>query len=57
MHLRYDTLIHSILVGAGLFAASLFVGFALMDSGQYQHQVIWDVDRPPPAPVGPKPVP
>jgi cytochrome c oxidase subunit 4 len=57
MHLRYDKLFHSVLVVAGLFAAALFVGFALMDSGQYQQTIIWDTDNPPPAPIGPKPVP
>jgi cytochrome c oxidase subunit IV len=57
MHLRYDKLFHSVLVVSGLLAASLFVGFALMDSGQYQQTIIWDVDHPPPAPIGPRPVP
>ena len=57
MHLRYDKLFHTVLVIAGLFAASLFVGFALMDSGQYQQSIIWDTDNPPPSPIGPKPVP
>jgi len=57
MHLRYDKLFHSVLVVAGLLAAALFVGFALMDSGQYQQTIIWDVNNPPRAPIGPKPVP
>jgi cytochrome c oxidase subunit IV len=57
MHLRYDKLFHSVLVVGGLLAASLFVGFALMDSGQYQQTIIWDPTSPPPAPVGPLPVP
>lgn len=57
MHLRYDKLFHTVLVIGGLLAASLFVGFALMDSGQYQQTIIWDTDSPPPAPIGPKPVP
>lgn len=57
MHLRYDKLFHSVMVIGGLLAASLFVGFALMDSGQYQQTVIWDVNNPPPAPIGPRPVP
>lgn len=57
MHLRYDKLFHTVLVIAGLLAASLFVGFALMDSGQYQQTIIWDTDHPPASPIGPKPVP
>ena len=36
MHLRYDKLFHSVLVVGGILAAALFVGFALMDSNQYQ---------------------
>ena len=29
-------------------AAALFVGFALMDSNQYQSTIIWDPNSPPP---------
>lgn len=57
MHLRYDKVFHSVLVVGGILAASLFVGFALMDSGQYQSTIIWDPTHPPPAPIGPLPVP
>jgi cytochrome c oxidase subunit 4 len=57
MHLRYDRVFHSVLVVGGILAASLFVGFALMDSGQYQQTVIWDPSAPPAAPIGPLPVP
>ena len=57
MHLRYDKLFHSVMVIGGLLAASLFVGFALMDSGQYQQTIIWDVNNPPASPIGPRPVP
>ena len=57
MHLRYDKLFHSVQVLGGLLAAALFVGFALMDSNQYQHTVIWDPANPPAAPIGPRPVP
>ena len=57
MHLRYDKLFHSVLIAGGLLAASLFVGFTLMDSGQYQQTNIWDPSHPPPAPWGPLPVP
>ncbi len=57
MHLRYDKLFHSVLVIGGLLAASLFVGFALFDSNQYQDAIIWDPANPPAAPHGPLPVP
>jgi cytochrome c oxidase subunit 4 len=57
MHLRYDRLFHSVMVIGGILAAALFVGFALMDSGQYQDAIIWDVRKPPPAPIGPPPIP
>ena len=57
MHLIYDKLFHSVLVGGALLAATLFVTFALMDSGQYQNNVIWDPTTPPPAPYGPRPLP
>ncbi len=57
MHLRYDKLFHSVLVVGGLLAGALFIGFALMDSNQYQETILWDIDNPPPAPIGPPPVP
>ena len=41
----------SLLLG---IAAALFVGFALMDSGQYQQTIIWDPANPPAAPIGPR---
>lgn len=55
MHLRYDRLFHTVVFVSALCAASLFVGFTLMDSSQYQHTNIWDPSAPPPAPVGPRP--
>jgi cytochrome c oxidase subunit IV len=45
MHLLYDRLFHSVLFLSGLLAALLFVGFALMDSGQYQNEIIWGSDQ------------
>ena len=57
MHLIYDKLFHSVLVGGGLLAATLFVTFALMDSGQYQKNVIGNPEAPPAAPYGPRPLP
>ena len=55
MHLKYDKIFHSVVFLSAILAASLFVGFTLMDTGQYQHTNIWDPDAPPPAPVGPRP--
>ena len=57
MHLRYDRLFHTVVFCSALAAASLFVGFTLMDTGQYQHTNIWHPSAPPSAPVGPKPTP
>lgn len=56
MHLRYDRLFHTVIFVSALAAAALFVGFALMDSTQYQHTNIWDPLVPPAAPVGPRPI-
>ena len=53
MHLRYDKLFHSVIFVSAILAASLFVGFTLMDSSQYQPTNIWRPDRPPTTPVGP----
>src|SRR6266566_189086 len=55
MHLRYDRLFHSVVFVSAILAASLFVGFTLMDSGQYQETNIWHPEAPPAAPVGPRP--
>jgi cytochrome c oxidase subunit 4 len=55
MHLRYDKLFHSVLLVGALLAGSLFVGFTLMDAGQYQQTNIWNPDAPPAAPYGPRP--
>lgn len=55
MHLRYDRVFHSVIFVSALLAASLFVGFTMMDSGQYQQTNIWHPDNPPAAPVGPRP--
>ena len=57
MHLRYDKLFHSVMIVGGILAAALFVGFTLMDSGQYQSMIIWDVNHPPAAPIGPPSLP
>jgi len=55
MHLKYDRLFHSVVFVSALLAASLFVGFTLMDSNQYQQTNIWNPDSPPAAPIGPRP--
>ena len=55
MHLKYDKIFHTVVFLSAILAASLFVGFTLMDTGQYQHTNIWDPDSPPAAPVGPRP--
>lgn len=55
MHLKYDKLFHSVIFVGAILAASLFVGFTLMDSNQYQQTNIWNPDAPPPAPFGPRP--
>jgi cytochrome c oxidase subunit 4 len=55
MHLKYDRLFHSVVFVSAILAASLFVGFTLMDTSQYQQTNIWNPDAPPAAPVGPRP--
>jgi cytochrome c oxidase subunit IV len=54
MHLKYDKLFHSVVFVSAILAAALFVGFTLMDTGQYQHTNIWHPDAPPAAPYGPR---
>jgi len=55
MHLKYDKLFHSVVFVSAILAASLFVGFTLMDTNQYQPSNIWHPDNPPAAPYGPRP--
>ncbi len=57
MHLKYDKIFHSVIFLGAVATAALFVAFALMDGGQYQHTVIWDPLAPPAAPIGPRPIP
>lgn len=47
MHLKYDKLFHSVLVIGALLAAALFVGFTLVDRGQYEDAIDWNEQRPP----------
>ena len=57
MHLKYDKSVpHRRLHVSAILAAALFVGFTLMDSGQYQQTNIWNPDAPPAAPFGPRPI-
>ena len=55
MHLRYDRLFHTVVFVSAILAASLFVGFTMLDSNQYQETNIWHPDSPPVAPFGPRP--
>ena len=55
MHLRYDKLFHTVVFCSALLGGSLFVGFTLMDTSQYQETNIWQPARPPAAPFGPRP--
>ncbi|HLL20836.1 MAG TPA: cytochrome C oxidase subunit IV family protein [Kofleriaceae bacterium] len=56
MHLKYDKIFHTVVFLSAVLAAALFVGFTLLDSGQYQQTNIWNPDAPPPAPIGPRPI-
>ncbi len=56
MHLKYDKVFHSVIFVSAILAAALFVGFTMMDSGQYQEANMWDLDNLPVAPIGPRPV-
>ena len=47
MPIRYDRLFHGALIVGGLLAASLFVGFTLVDRSQYEDTVVWDDNNPP----------
>jgi cytochrome c oxidase subunit 4 len=47
MHLRYDRLFHTVIIASGLLAATLFLGFSLVDRGQYEDMVEWDDSNPP----------
>ena len=56
MHLKYDKIFHTVVFVSAILAASLFVGFTLMDTNQYQQTNIWNPDAPPAAPFGPRPI-
>lgn len=40
MHLRYDNPLYALVFSFGLLFVALFIGFALMDTGEYQHQLV-----------------
>ena len=40
MHLRYDNPLHAVLFAFGLLFVALFIGFTMMDSFQYQPDLI-----------------
>jgi cytochrome c oxidase subunit 4 len=40
MHLRYDNPLHAVLFAFGLLFVALFVGFVLLDTQQYQPDLI-----------------
>jgi cytochrome c oxidase subunit 4 len=46
MHLRYDKLIHTVAFLTALLFALLFVSFALMDSSEYQDDIVWVEEAP-----------
>lgn len=41
MHLRYDKVLHTVVFCSAFLFALLFVSFALMDTSEYQHDVVW----------------
>ena len=41
MHLRYDKVMHTVAFLTALLFALLFVSFALMDSSEYQQDIVW----------------
>ena len=47
MHLRYDKPLHAVAFLSSLLFFFLFVGFLLMDSGQYQNELLWDQNHLP----------
>jgi cytochrome c oxidase subunit 4 len=46
MHLKYDRTLHAVAFLTALLFALLFVSFALMDSSEYQDDVIWVEEEP-----------
>ena len=46
MRLRYDRALHTLIVMAALLAVLAFVGFTLLETGQYQPDVLWSGAEP-----------
>ena len=46
MHLKYDKTLHTIAFLTALLFALLFVSFALMDSSEYQEDIVWVEEAP-----------
>ncbi len=46
MHLKYDKPLHTIAFLTALLFALLFVSFALMDSSEYQDDIVWVEEEP-----------
>jgi hypothetical protein len=46
MHLKYDKTLHTIAFLTALLFALLFVSFALMDSSEYQDDIVWVEEAP-----------
>ena len=50
MHLKYDHPFHAVILIASLLFVVLFIGIAMMDSGQYQPEIQqWQSQQPAPA--------
>lgn len=47
MHLRYDKPIHAVIFLSSLLFLMLFAGLTLMDTGQYQTDIIWNQNAMP----------
>ncbi len=46
MHLKYDKTLHTIAFLTALLFALLFITFVLMDSSEYQDDIIWVEEAP-----------
>ena len=50
MHLKYDHPFHAVILIGALLFVMLFIGIAMLDSGQYQPEIQqWQSQQPPPA--------
>ena len=51
MHLRYDRPVNSLVLGAAILFLAIFIGIALMDTIEYQGDIIPDYGQPIETPV------